>query len=320
MLPLLTKAGTALDERLRARCFVDLSRDPSSSVLVLSDARSGSTWVADLINHRQRFRYMFEPFHPRVVKPAARAHMFQYIAPDDEAPDFQAFSRRVLTGAFRYQRVDRYNRRLVSSERLIKDVTANLFAGWLHARFPEVKIVLLLRHPFGVAVSKQATSYWSWPGVAELTAQPSLVGDFLKDHIADAEAERDPLLEQVWVWSVLHAVPFQQLDPARVHLAFYESFCENPERELERVFTFIDGENGTAGRVGPDLDADKPSVMARGDSAARSGKKPIGEWQRHFDDRRMARGREILERFGLGDVYPGTLPDRDAATSLLSRS
>ena len=303
--------------RLRAGCFVDLSRDPASSVALLSDARSGSTWVADLINHRGRFRYMFEPFHPRVVKPAARPHMFQYIAPDDEASDFQAFSRRVLTGAFRYQRVDRYNRRVVCRERLIKDVTANLFAGWLHARFPDLKIVLLLRHPFGVAVSKNATSYWSWPGVDELTAQPALMRDFLHDHAPDADAEADPLLAQVYVWSVLHAVPLRQLDAARVHLAFYETFCTDPDRELERIFNFLDGPNGSEMSVGSVLDIDKPSVMTRGDSAVRVGGKPTDEWREHFDDRREARGRQILERFGLDGVYPDALPDREAAEALL---
>jgi hypothetical protein len=57
--------------------------------------------------------------------------------------------------------------------------------------------------------------------------------------------------------------------------------------------------------------------MTRGDSAVRVGGKPTDEWREHFDDRREARGRQILERFGLDGVYPDALPDREAAEALL---
>ena len=311
------KSAYTLGEQLRSRCFVDLSRDPASSVLLLSDARSGSTWVADLINQERAYRYMFEPFHPRVVKPAARPNMFQYLACDEDAPEFRQFTERVLNGQFRYPRVDRYNRQLVSRERLIKDVTANLFAGWIQSEFPSARIVLLLRHPFGVAVSKEATKYWTWPGVSELTRQPALVADFLEDYIDELTCEDDPLLEQVYMWAVLHYVPLHQLDPRAVHLAFYEHFCIDPAAELERVLAFLDGPDGKRRSIRGSLDTDTPSVMSRGDSAARSGRKPIDEWQESFTGPRLQRGREIRERFGLGSLYSGLMPDRDAATELL---
>ena len=39
-------------ERLLAACYLDLGRGIRDTTLVVSTGRSGSTWVAEVINHR----------------------------------------------------------------------------------------------------------------------------------------------------------------------------------------------------------------------------------------------------------------------------
>src|SRR5688572_637852 len=38
---------------------------------LIGDGRSGTTWAANLLNHRGRYRQLFEPFHPQMVSAAS---------------------------------------------------------------------------------------------------------------------------------------------------------------------------------------------------------------------------------------------------------
>jgi hypothetical protein len=106
--------------RLPGGFYVDLGKgNHRSSVFLAGSGRSGTTWLSQIINHRRRFRYVFEPFNPREVVP------------------FAHFARR----------------------RLIKDIRANLLLGWMRANFPGMPIILLLRHPCAVVTSRLALGW-----------------------------------------------------------------------------------------------------------------------------------------------------------------
>ena len=47
--------------------FVDLSTDYRDTILLAGSGRSGTTWVSDIMNYDNEYRYIFEPFHPRKV-------------------------------------------------------------------------------------------------------------------------------------------------------------------------------------------------------------------------------------------------------------
>src|SRR5450755_3422533 len=127
--------------------FIDLGGDWRDTVLLSGAGRGGTTWLAELINYRNDLRYMFEPFYAGEVAGAAAFANWQYVDPADAAPRLSGYARDVVTGRTRHQRVDMYNRRLISTRRLIKEVRANLMIGWLAQRFPGMRILLLLRHP-----------------------------------------------------------------------------------------------------------------------------------------------------------------------------
>ena len=55
--------------RLLGGLHVDLARgDPGKTVFLAGTGRSGTTWLAGLINHDQSYRDVFEPFHPGKVE------------------------------------------------------------------------------------------------------------------------------------------------------------------------------------------------------------------------------------------------------------
>ena len=140
---------------IRGPVYLDINKNLSHSIFLAGDGRSGTTWISNIINYENDFRYMFEPFHPHYIQQARGYKLFQYLRPGNNEPYFIDTARKVFSGTFRSLRVDRFNRKTFVKKRLIKDIFSNLFLKWINTHFPDVKIILLLRHPCAVAVSKK---------------------------------------------------------------------------------------------------------------------------------------------------------------------
>ena len=131
--------------------YVDCNRDYRNTVFLAGTERSGTTWVSDIINYKREYRYIFEPFRPAKVDICRDFAPRQYIRPENDDHRFVQAAEAILSGRIRNGWTDKYHRRFVSSKRLVKDVRANLFLKWIHCHFPNMPIILLLRHPCAVA-------------------------------------------------------------------------------------------------------------------------------------------------------------------------
>src|SRR5918993_801944 len=89
--------------RLPGGLYVDLEKgDHRRSVFLAGSGRSGTTWLSEIINHRRGYRYVFEPFNPRVVGPFGHFRTKQYLRPDDQREEFLEPARLALTGRLRH--------------------------------------------------------------------------------------------------------------------------------------------------------------------------------------------------------------------------
>ena len=262
-------------------------------------ARSGTTWVGDLLAEAARARVVFEPFNHERVPAFGSIDPFPYRRPGDDDPALAAFCSDVLAGKVRGPWVDRKVNRLVSQRRVVKAVRANLALTWLADRFPEVPIVLVVRHPCAVVASRMALGWSPDPDIEALLAQPRLVADHLKpfaDVIASATSEE---ARNAVVWCVHHLVPLRQYEPGRYHALFYESLCTEPASELPRLLAAVGGDLRTpaASRV------ERPSTTSRSDSAIVTGDDRISSWRRSLDAAQIARVLEVVRGFGLDTLY-----------------
>ena len=44
-----------------------MNKNYKEVIWLIGDVRSGTTWVSNLINHENKYRTMFEPFHPNYI-------------------------------------------------------------------------------------------------------------------------------------------------------------------------------------------------------------------------------------------------------------
>jgi hypothetical protein len=298
---------------LRDRMVVDTG-DYRQSVLLAGVGRSGTTWLEQVINHRNDYREMFEPFHPEKTPDCAHFKIFQYLRPDCRDPRYLSPATRIVTGHIHSPWIDRFNHRLLARRRLIKDIRANLLLKWLHARFPGMPLLLMLRHPCAVA-SSWLQLKWRTRGLDSMLEQPELLEDFLAPFAEEIRAAQDPFERYVWNWCVLNYVPLRQFAAGEIHLIFFEECCAQPGDEAQRLFDFLGRpfDETVCARMG------RPSPLSRRDSAVVKGTDRLNDWRKYISDGQIRRAMQILRRFGLDRIYNGdSRPDVQAAHAMLA--
>jgi hypothetical protein len=296
--------------RLPGGFYVDLGKgNHRSSVFLAGSGRSGTTWLSQIINHRRRFRYVFEPFNPREVVPFAHFRTKQYLRPDDRREEYLEPARLALTGGLRDPWIDRFNGRIVARRRLIKDIRANLLLGWMRANFPGMPIILLLRHPCAVVTSRLALGWRE--NLSETMEQQELVEDFLLPMEPEIRAAQGDFERHLFLWCIDNYVPIKQFGPGEVHLTFYENLLARPEEELQSLFTAL----------GEDFDERVYEIMGRPSPLSRKNAPDpsLEGWRSHVSDHQLERAVEILRLFDLDHLYYGAraMPDPSGAYALM---
>lgn len=211
---------------------------PDDVVIIAGTGRSGTTWLAELVNYAHDYRYCFEPFDsgraPHLPDLASR-----YIRCEEDDEALIGPVRNLLDGRVFHRRIDLYNPPSLLPRRnlLIKDIHANLALGWIQRHFPQVRIAFIIRHPAAVAYSR-ARLGWT-PSLERFTNQPDLVSDYLTPYMKSIADSRDEFEMHVTMWCIEHLVAIGQLDFATACVTRYEDLLDRPEDELPRVFSHI---------------------------------------------------------------------------------
>src|SRR5262249_55955888 len=150
--------ASAFDRRVWKALYIDPG-DYRRTILLAGTGRSGTTWIQDIITRAVACRVMFEPFNPRKISLLTEWSCRQYLRAGQWAPQFLAPAARILSGQIRDIWIDQFNQTHVVRRRLVKDIRVNLILRWIRSHFPEIPIVLLLRHPCAVASSKLALGW-----------------------------------------------------------------------------------------------------------------------------------------------------------------
>lgn len=277
------------------------------AVWLIGDGRSGTTWVSDLINFKNRYRDMFEPFHPMMIDSANFFIPHYYLRPDDQDPKMEAFAADIFSGKFTHPRVDDANRLHLFKGVIVKDIFANLFSYWMSRHFPQIKVILLIRNPFAVALSKYKLIKWFWPSEPlDLWNQRSLQEDFLmpyEDLIKKTSREGDFIAKQLLIWSIINYVPLRQFTPGSILPVFYESVYNDPIRELSTIYRYIDPDNNHQHTMPGHRAINRLSSVAGIHSTLTHNKSPLTAWKNELMPAQIDNGLTILSHFGLAELY-----------------
>ena len=299
---------------LKRWSYVDLDHSLGATTLLAGSGRSGTTWLGEILDRHHDHRVIFEPLRASLVPAVAHFAHSQYIRPGDDDPRWVDPVERILRGRLRNRWADHQNHVHVARRRLVKEIRANNLLKWVKVRFPEVRVVWIVRHPGAVAVSALALGWRHH--LDDLLAQPDLVADHLEPLLPAIEAAHTPFERFVAQWCIETLVPFRMLGPSDACLVFYEELCLAPVAESTRVLAAV-GQQVDAALAGA---LDRPSKLARDDSAVRRGEDLVTGWTTHVDDADLRGAAALLDAFGLSEVYStDPVPDGAAGRRLLAR-
>lgn len=282
-----------------SRLYRDTDSDPQRSMMVAGTGRSGTTWVTDLIASQIPCRLLFEPFHPKQVEAFRQFNYFQYMRPSEQNQELWAYCRRVFSGDVRHRWIDRHVEQIFPQYRLVKDIRANLFLGWLHSNFPEVPLLFVMRHPCAVVLSRMQLAWWTDRDIEPFLSQPKLIDDFLADKIGVISRAKTAEEKHAVVWCIHNLVPIRQFHSHRLHVVFYENLCTQLDQEVPRMFQVI-GHEWDAGIF---ASARRPSTTATHTSAVVTGEDKVTRWKRELSPEQINNILSIVEGFELDYVY-----------------
>jgi hypothetical protein len=286
-----------------SRLHMATNQDTRRSIFIAGAGRSGTTWLAEMIDAQVPCRLMFEPFFFNKVLPGNKYHLFQYIRPEQEDPVLHNFVKAVFSGKIRDQRIDWHNRRLYSQYRIVKDVRANLFLKWIHDRFPEVPIFFIIRHPCAVALSRRELGWATDSDIEPFLKQENLLSDFLAHKLDLIHSAQTAIEKHAVIWSISNLVPLSQFGQSNLPILYYENLCIKPKYEISRVLETL----GNKRFHSRQLDIQKPSVTSTVSSAVITGEDKISRWKNHLTTGEIDRILNIVEEFGLGHLYGDSL-------------
>lgn len=280
------------------------------TLVVSGTARSGTTWLAEILAAATRSRLMFEPLAPHAVPKGLEVPVFPYLRPGERMPVLEAHLQRVFQGRIRDPWVDRQPVTCRPRGRLVKSVRASFMLGWLARRFPDVVIVYVTRDPWSVVRSRIDVDWHPSPDLQALLGEPSLLETLgpLADRVRGAQARiehpagNDPnsaIIEaNAVLWAVANRIAHADLDEvAAVHVR-YETLRADPVGGFGRLIDEIAArarfDTGRAERALGSVR--RPSMTSRAAPPV-SGRDPF---VRRFGDAAADSVAEIAEAFGLG--------------------
>ena len=291
-------------------------------VWVIGAGRSGNTWLCNLMCARQKYRFLFEPFHPAHNPEAGFLASHRYLRPGESDPKLEELANKIFTGKEYFPVSDPANKHKLFDGLLVKDISANLFSYALSQSRPEIDLILILRNPFAVALSRQNKPEWKWFNEPQqFLSQKNLARDFLdpyKELILNISESDDFILKQILIWAVIYHIPLRQFSDDQLQIVFYEDLLQHTDHQLKRLEKSLRSHSAVSNT--PLLNDIKyqPSEttsLTRDDLR----KKSPSDWQSHISKKQISGGAMILEKFGLDFLYddlgnPAVSPSRVLTT------
>jgi len=297
---MIKKIISVLQSKVFSRIYIDTNTDYHNTILLSSLGRSGSTMVSNVINGDNGYRVIFEPFKQGTVKIAERFTYPTFVAPLNADMELLNVLNRILSGKIRTAWTDLDNKKIIASQRLIKDVRTNLMLGWIKTYYPDLPVILLIRNPFAVIESWMRLK---WPAdkpkkrllQQEEELQPFLPGGiFVKYQLADT-----PLANHFYNWCINYYIVLQQAKEKNIHITFYENYLLRPEEEIKSLFAYLNKsvpENAISSLGNLSRTTGKNSPL-------RDGETSITAWRKEFTIEEIDMGVAVLKEFELDKLY-----------------
>ena len=275
---------------IRSLSYIDRNASAwPSACLIAGSARSGTTWVGDVVARAFNDRVIFEPLHPQHVRMLAEYPSRIYRERSAVDPELLGLLERIVSGRIRNSWVDQQVGFGLYSGRTIKEVRGNLLLPFVVENFPTLPTFLLVRDPFKVAKSRLSLGGGS--PVEEILEQVSGTRSAIpQDAVPLLKGLYGEWERAIAMWCIENYVPISQTTADELTVVSFEMLRSEPATEFDNMFSVIGRKRSNRKRLDPRRPS-RMSVMPNIDPRSLS-----------IDGREMKSVRGILSAFGMNDL------------------
>lgn len=227
----------AIDERLhymrlKATALRKSPQDDFQNTLIVSgSARSDISWITQLLNHRQEYRELVEPFSESLSSSLKEFKTETFYTLDTNNSALTAEIATALLGGVHTSWNDKKHGDPRGTFRIIKDIRLGFALPWILASFPKVRAIHILRHPFAVYQSCCQLTFNYRQHLNEVfTRNPDLAS---LCPIARVTVPKSNLATFVLYWCLENFFILKFANLTQCHLSIYEEFFINRLQFLE---------------------------------------------------------------------------------------
>jgi hypothetical protein len=275
--------------------------DIRNTIVVAGWARSGTTWLAEVLSAIPKSAILFEPMHSERVPEAVAAGLpgTEILSPGGGTASQRLFMERVLRGDVLNWWTCSCNpvrRAIRPSVWIVKEVRANYLLDWILGTFPVRRAALIVRHPCATVASRIAQG-WT-PKDADRKVKQGAARRKYPQFDALCRTLTDPFEVMAARWCLMNYVPLM-LQPRRFHVIAYESLATRGASDLEPLFA--DWGMTMPGAIEASLGRASATTKA---GARQSGprRSSIEQWKKTLTADQAARILKVVHRFGM-DFY-----------------
>ena len=215
-----------------------------SPIYIVGLARSGTTWIASIINTAHSIKYFHEPFNCKNV-PGASRYCMKYLISDADVEFVHrchdAFSGRMSEDSVRGMLSNTYKQHPWWPGRVvIKDVCSCMAVEAIHRSVAPITIIVV-RHPCAVAASWYRLQYDVDLHMQTLLEQPQLCDEFLRPFQSTLKNARGFWQKLGALWGVVY---YSLLQQSKAHtdwlMVRHEDLCVNPIEKFQSLFQTLD--------------------------------------------------------------------------------
>lgn len=193
----------------------------SKHVIIVGTARSGTSWISEIIARQTRYRMLFEPEHENRTK---RGHLLCDLWIDENNASKEVnnylkdvFNNRVDCDWIAQNSNRKFKRHLwpfLPKKYIIKFVRANLSAKYINSSF-KIPVIHIIRNPYDVIWSQKRANFNWLTDLSHFTKQERLVNLIKNKFDFDiSNYEKFTQVEKLALrWCIENVIPIEVLEP-----------------------------------------------------------------------------------------------------------
>jgi len=305
-----TRGSRSVLNPLLGNLTADPDYDIRNTIVVMGWARSGTTWLAEVLSAIPKSAILFEPLHTERVPEAAAAGfpVTDLLNPGEGSEEQKRFMERVLRGQVLNWWTCSCNpvgRAIRPKVWIVKEIQANYMIEWILGTFPIRRAVLIVRHPCATIASRMAQG-WAPKDAQAKVKQGAARRKF--PHLDElCQGLTDPFEVMAARWCVMNYVPMS-LRPRPFHVIAYESLATRGAADLVPVFA------DWGIQVPASIEASLGRASATTKTSAIAGpshRQSIERWRKVLTAAQIDRILRVVRDFGMDFYTDDPEPDYD---------